>query len=84
MSDFYRDSAERRLQQLRADPRSCDSGAESWVGQSSEHNADHSETDERRSGSRVALKVAGEAPIVTDPGERSFYNPAFGKHEEAM
>jgi len=69
---------------LRADPRSCDSGAESWVGQSSEHDADHCETDERRSGSRVALEVAGEAPIVTDPGERSFYNPAFGKHEEAM
>ena len=69
---------------LRADPRSSDSGAKSWVGQSSEHDADHCETDKRRSGSRVALEVAGEAPTVADPGERSLDDPAFGKHDEAM
>jgi hypothetical protein len=40
------------------------------VGQASEHDADHCETDERRGGSRVALEVASEAPIVADPGER--------------
>jgi len=45
---------------------------------------DHSETDERRGGSRVAFEVAGEAPIVADPGKRSLDDPAFGKHEEAM
>jgi hypothetical protein len=67
---------------LRADPRSFDSGAKSWVGQSSEHDADHCETDKRRGGSRVALEVAGEAPTVADPGERSLDDPAFGKHEE--
>jgi hypothetical protein len=50
----------------------------------SEHDADHCETNERRGGSRVALEVAGEAPIVADPGERSLDDPAFGKHEEAM
>jgi hypothetical protein len=48
---------------LRVDPKSWDSGAKSWVGQS-KHDADHCETDERRGGSRVALEVAGEAPIV--------------------
>ena len=54
------------------------------VGQSSEHDADHCETDERRGGSRVALEVAGEAPTVADPGERSLDDPAFGKRDEAM
>ena len=54
------------------------------VGQSSEHDADHCETDKRRGGSRVALEVAGEAPTVADPGERSLDDPAFGKHDEAM
>ena len=54
------------------------------MGQPAEHDADHRETDERRSGSRVALEVAGEAPIVADPGERPFDDPAFGQHEEAM
>ena len=41
------------------------------VGQSSEHDADHCETDKRGGGSRIALEVAGEAPTVADPGERS-------------
>ena len=72
------------MQSLRADPRSCDSAAKSWVGQSSEHDADHCESDERRGGSRVALEVAGEAPIVADPGERSLDDPSFGEHDEAM
>jgi hypothetical protein len=45
---------------------------------------DHCETDKRRGGSRVALEVAGEAPTVADPGERSLDDPAFGKHDEAM
>ena len=61
-----------------------DSGAKSWVGQPSEHDADHCETDKRRGGSRVALEVAGEAPTVADPGKRSLDDPAFGKHDEAM
>jgi len=33
---------------------------------------------------RVALEVAGEAPIAANPGERSLDNPAFGKHEETV
>ena len=56
----------------------------SWVGQASEHDADHCETDEGGGGSRVALEVAGEAPIVADPGERSLDDPALGQHDEAM
>jgi hypothetical protein len=77
-------SGDNNSDDVRADPRSSDSGAKSWVRQSSEHDADHCETDERRGGSRVALEVAGEAPIVADPGERSLDDPAFGEHDEAM
>ena len=47
-------------------------------------DADHCETDKRGGGSRIALEVAGEAPTVADPGERSLDDPAFGKHDEAM
>jgi hypothetical protein len=55
-----------------------------WPGQASEHDSDHGETDEGHGGSRVALEVAGETPIVADPGQGSFDDPAFGKDEEAM
>jgi len=33
---------------------------------------------------RVALEVAGEAPIAANPGERSLDDPAFGKYEETV
>ena len=56
----------------------------SWLGQASEHDADHGETDEGRGGSRVALEVAREAAIVADPGEGSFDDPPFGQDYEAV
>jgi hypothetical protein len=55
-----------------------------WPGQASEHDADHSETNERRGGSCIALEVAREAPIVTDPCEGSLNDPPFGQDDEAM
>jgi len=55
-----------------------------WPGQASEHDADHGETNEGRGGSRIALEVARQAPIVTDPGEGSLDDPAFGQDDEAM
>ena len=71
-------------QSLRADPRSCDSGAKSWPGQASEHDADRGETDEGGGGSSVALEVAGQATASTDPGQGTLDDPAFGKDDEAM
>jgi hypothetical protein len=56
----------------------------SWPGQTSEHDADHGETNERRGGSCIALKVACKAPIVTDPGEGSLNEPPFGQDDKAM
>ena len=53
-------------------------------GQASEHDADHGEADEGNGGSGVALKVARQAAVVTDPGEGSFHDPAFGQDDEAM
>jgi hypothetical protein len=55
-----------------------------WSGQASEHDADHGETNEGRGGSRIALEVARQAPIVTDPGEGSLNDPPFGQDDEAM
>ena len=56
----------------------------SWPGQASEHDADHGETDEGGRGSSVALEVAGQATVSTDPGQGALDDPAFGKDDEAM
>jgi len=56
----------------------------SWPGQASEHDADHGETDEGGGGSSVALEVAGQATVSTDPGQGALDDPAFGKDDEAM
>ena len=56
----------------------------SWLGQASEHDADHGETDEGGDGSRVAFEVAREASIAADPCQSSFDDPAFGENDEAM
>src|SRR6266403_5406696 len=69
---------------IRADPRSWDSGAMRWFGQASEHDADHGETDESGGGSCIALEVARQAAVSTDPGEGAFDDPALGKNDEAM
>ena len=66
---------------LRAHPGSLDS----WRGvcsKSPEHDADHGEANECSDGCGVALKVAGQAAIATDPGKRPFDNPPFGQHLE--
>lgn len=55
-----------------------------WPGQASEHDADHGETDKGRGGSRVALEVAREASMVTDPRQGSFDDPTFGQDDEAV
>jgi len=55
-----------------------------WPGQASEHDADHGEPDEGRGASRVALEVAGEAPIAADPCQGSLDDPAFGQDDEAV
>ncbi len=65
-------------------PRSWDSGAMSWPGQASEHDADHGEADEGGDGAGVALEVAGEAAVAADPGERALDDPALGQDDEAM
>ena len=56
----------------------------SLPGQSFEHDADHSETNEGGGGSCVALEVAREAAVVADPGERALDDPALGQDDEAM
>lgn len=55
-----------------------------WSGQASAHDADHGETDEGGDGSRVALEVAREAPIVADPRQGSLDDPTLGENDEAM
>ena len=55
-----------------------------WPGQSSEHDADHGETDEGCGGSHVALEIARKAAVVADPREGSLDDPAFGENDEAM
>ena len=55
-----------------------------WFGQASEHDADHGETDESGGGSCIALEVARQAAVSTDPGEGAFDDPALGKTDEAM
>jgi len=53
-------------------------------GEPSEHDADHGETDEGDSGSRVAFEVFGETATATDPGEGALDDPALGQHLEAV
>ena len=55
-----------------------------WSGQTSEHDADHGETNESSDGPRVALEVTCQAAVVADPGESAFDNPALGQDDEAM
>ena len=55
-----------------------------WSGQSTEHDADHSEAKEGGDGSRVALEVAGQAAVAADPGKGALDDPALGQDDEAM
>jgi len=55
-----------------------------WPGQAFEHEADHGEADEGDDRSRVALEIAGEATVSTDPGESAFDDPALGQNEESV
>jgi len=55
-----------------------------WLGQASEHDADHGETDEGGGGARVALEVARQAAVVADPGEGALDDPALGQDDEPM
>jgi hypothetical protein len=55
-----------------------------WLGQASEHDADHGETDEGRGGSRVTLEVACEPSMAADPCQSSLDDPTFGQDDEAM
>jgi hypothetical protein len=55
-----------------------------WLGQASEHDADHGETDEGGGGSGVTLEVARQAAVVADPGEGALDDPALGQDDEAM
>lgn len=56
----------------------------SWLGQASEHEADHSETDEGCRGSRIALEIARKSSVAADPGEGTLDNPSLGQDDEAM
>ena len=55
-----------------------------WLGQASEHETNHGETYEGGDGSSVALEIARQAAVSTDPGERALDDPAFGENDEAM
>jgi hypothetical protein len=55
-----------------------------WFGQASEHDADHSEANERRGRSCIAFEVAREASVAADPCEGSLDDPPFGQDDEAM
>jgi|SRR5450631_4418373 len=55
-----------------------------WLDQAFEHDADHGETDEGCDRSRVALEIAGEAPVSADPGERPLDDPSFWQDDEAV
>ena len=67
---------------IRAHPGSLDS-CRGVCSKSPEHDADHGEANERGDGCGVALKVASQAAIATDPGKRPFDNPPFGQHLES-
>jgi hypothetical protein len=55
-----------------------------WLGQASEHDADHGETDEGCDGAGIALEVAREAAIVADPSEGAFDDPTLGQDDELV
>ena len=56
----------------------------SWPGQASEHDADHGEADEGSDAAGVAFEISGQASIATDPGQRSFNDPALRQGDEVM
>jgi len=55
-----------------------------WPSEAPEHDADHCEANKSGGGSRVALKIASQAAVTTDPGERTLNNPALGENDEAV
>jgi hypothetical protein len=55
-----------------------------WSGQAPEHESDHGEADEGGDGPSVALEVARQATVATDPGDGALDDPAFRENDEAM
>ena len=56
----------------------------SWPGQASEHESDHGEAYEGGDGSGVALEVARQATVSSDPSESALDDPAFGESDEVV
>src|SRR5258707_635466 len=69
---------------LRADSGSLDSGIRSYLGQASEHDADHGEADEGNDGGGVSLEVASEPAIASDPGKGALDDPSLGQDDELV
>src|SRR6266478_4157683 len=69
---------------LRADSGSLDSGIRSYLGQASEHDADHGEADEGNDGGGVSLEVASEPAIASDPGKGALDDPSLGQDGELV
>jgi hypothetical protein len=55
-----------------------------WSGEAAQHDADHGEAEEGGDGWGVALEVAGQAAVATDPGEGALDDPALGQDDKAM
>ena len=55
-----------------------------WAGQAAQHDADHGEAEEGGDGSGIALEVAGQATVSTDPGKGALDDPTLGQDDEAM
>lgn len=55
-----------------------------WPGQSFERDADHGEADEGCDGCCIALEVACEASVSTDPRQHALDDPALGQDHETM
>lgn len=66
-------ASSRERENIRADPRSWDSGARAWSGQEWEHDADHGEADEGCDGSGVAFE-GGDLEAALSPTARSEFS----------
>ena len=72
-----------RSRSLSAHPGSSDSRGDVCSCKAPEHDADHGEADECGNCCGIALKVAGQTAVATDPGKRPLDNPSLGQNFEA-
>jgi hypothetical protein len=54
------------------------------ASQTTDHQVDHHDLDDRFTGLRPQLIILAQPPVTIEPAQRALHDPAFGAHQKAL